>query len=90
MNRFTALGRNVAPGHSLILLALPHYPLHLFLGGEDLRKVGALESCFLFGLRGNLSHEEKLMSEHPAYLMLELLQQSVLGHRDSQRLAGPR
>ena len=41
-------------------------------------------------LRGNLSCEERFTSEHLAYLVLELLQQGVLGHRDSQRLAGPR
>ena len=71
MNRFTALGRNVAPGHSLILLALPHYPLHLFRGGEDLRKVGALESCFLFG--DVLSHWQK----ESKVRILELLKEGL-------------
>lgn len=36
LNSFTALGRNVVPGHNLVLLALPTFPLaHLFLGGTE-------------------------------------------------------
>ena len=36
VNSFTALGRNVAPGQDLVLLALPTFPLvHLFLGGTE-------------------------------------------------------